>query len=681
MCASPRPATPLAASSARSSWIAAGLLVLALTAAYRNSFQVPFIYDDVPAVIANPTIHRLWQPGEVLNPPAHLTTSGRPLINLSLAINYAIGGADVTGYHGLNFLVHAAATLVLFGVLRRTFGRPPLAAPIGNRAVALAALTAAVWALHPLQTESVTYIVQRAESIVGLFYLLTLYCFIRSVDAGRRSWQLAAVLCCLLGMASKEVMVSAPLVVFLYDRAFVAGSFAAAWRARRGFYVALAATWVLLVFLVAMTGGTRDGSAGFGQGMSSWTYLLTQAKGIALYLKLSFWPDPLIFDYGRMSVRTLGEAAPYGAVVLPLVAVTLIGVVRWPVIGFVGFWFFAILAPSSSIVPVVTETLAEHRMYLPLAAVAATAAVLLHRSLPRVALPVLGLAALALAFATVQRNVTYHSHLALWSDTVAKLPSNPRAHNHLANALANLGRDAEALPHFREAVRLAPHDSKWHFNLGTALSQAGQLDEAARHFEEALRLDPKNAEAHNNYGPVLLRLGRRDEAMRHYREALRLEPDNAPAHNNLGMALGMAGAIDEAIVHFRAALRLRPDYAEAHNNLGFAFIHQHRPDVARPHFEEAVRLNPKYAEAHNNLARTYAALGQFAESEAHYAEVLRLEPAYADGHYERGRVLQELGRRDDARLAFEAAVRLAPEHQGAREQLTALRDAPGSATR
>ena len=227
-------------------WGAIVLIVLAVLAAYRNSFSGPFIFDDIASIVDNPTIRRLWPVSVPLWPPfsGGQTVGGRPILNLSLAVNYAWGGADVRGYHAVNLGIHILAALTLFGLVRRTLERAKLAdgrAACPGRALPTALVVALLWALHPLQTESVTYIIQRAESLMGLFYLLTLYCFVRFTErgssfvplrgtsadeeAGGVVWAWLSVVCCLLGMATKEVMVSAPVIVFLYDRTFVSGTF------------------------------------------------------------------------------------------------------------------------------------------------------------------------------------------------------------------------------------------------------------------------------------------------------------------------------------------------------------------------------------------------------------------------------------------------------------------------
>jgi len=603
--------------------LACGVLVLAALAAYHNSFSVPFIYDDSAAITDNPTIQHLWPIWPALSPPPGLTTSGRPIVNLSLAINYALGGVQVGGYHAVNLAIHILAGLTLFGLMRRTLLRSAsagrwkagaLASNVATSSMVMAFAIALIWTLHPLQTAAVTYTVQRAESLMGLFYLLTLYCFVRGTNSNSSGirplssgfWYLCSFLCCLLGMATKEVMVSAPLMVLLYDRTFIAGSFRDAWQKRWRLYLGLAATWLLLACLVAGTGGNRNGSAGFGGGVSSWAYALTQFPAISRYLRLSLWPHPLVFDYGRALVKPGVSVIPYVLIVAVLVAGTLAGLWRGRALGFAGIWFFAILAPSSSVVPVATETMAEHRMYLPLAAVIALLVLGCHALAGRRSLPVLFGFAILLGFFTLRRNEDYSSALAIWSDTVAKSPRNARAQNQLGFALLQTGRSSEALQPLEEAVRLEPADAEAHRNLGVVLDTMGRVIEAVGQYKEALQIKPDYADAHNSLGNVLARQGRIPEAIGHYEEAVRLNPQNASIHNNLGLALARTGKMAEAIEQFQEALRIKPDYADAHHNLGHAWANRGDVPEAIGELEEALRLNPNDEPASVELARLRA---------------------------------------------------------------------------
>jgi hypothetical protein len=240
---------------------AAVAIIVAVAAAYSNSFSGPFIFDDLSSIQDNEAIRSL-RSAEVLIPPGKANVARRLLTNLSFAVNYAIGKLDVRSYHVVNLLIHLLAALALFGIVRRTLLLPALRDRFGRASTGLATAVALIWALHPLQTESVTYIVQRAESLMGLCYLLTLYAVIRGATSERpRPWYAAAVVVCALGMGAKEVMATAPIVVLLYDHAFLSGSFRETFHRRGALYLGLAATWAVLAAILLLYKGPAG--AGF----------------------------------------------------------------------------------------------------------------------------------------------------------------------------------------------------------------------------------------------------------------------------------------------------------------------------------------------------------------------------------------------------------------------------------
>ena len=444
--------------------LAGASLVLAALAAYHNSFSGPFIWDDLFSITGNPTI-RHWS--SALSPPPDVGVGGRPISNLTLALNYAWGGTDVWGYHAVNLLIHTLAGLTLLGLVRRTLQRPVLNERFGALALPLALAVAVIWTVHPLQTESVTYITQRYESLMGLFYLLTLYCFVRSAESAVPTrWQVLSVVACLLGVLSKEIIVTAPVLVLLYDRTFVAGSFLEAGRRRWRYYLGLAGLWVLLVPLLA---GVHQRGAGFELGVTWWRYALNSCRSVVLYLKLAVWPQPLVLDYGPNIVHHAGEVIPYMMVLAVLVAGTAVALWRRPVAGFAGAWVWVILAPASSVVPLAGQPMAEHRMYLPLAAVIGLGVLGLYAKMGRRSMLVFAAAAVGLGWLTIQRNKDYRSALAIWGDTVAKRPNNERAHNNLGLAWSQMpGRLNDAIAQYAEALRLKPDYVEAHYNLGVA---------------------------------------------------------------------------------------------------------------------------------------------------------------------------------------------------------------------
>lgn len=592
-----------------SKWIPL-IIVLSGAAAYYNSLHAPFIFDDRFHIVENSRIRQLWPPWPFL-----LHTS-RPVVYLSLAPNYAIGRLDPLGYHIFNAAVHMGAALVLYGVLRRTLLSSLLRQRFGTAANWIAGLIALIWLVHPLQTESVTYTIQRGESLMGLFFLLTLYCVIRGSESPRsRRWYAAAVASCFLGIGCKGVMLTAPLVVLLYDRVFLSPSWRELMRRRWGLYAALAATWLLYPLLLAQAPVEWKESAGFEYaGAAPLQYAMTQAAVILHYLQLAFWPDKLCLDYGWPAARTISEIFPQLLVVALLLAATVWAWRRKPALGFLGAWFFIILIPTSSFIPI-ADLAVEHRMYLPLAAVAALAVAglfLLMRRLgvPWMAWPAGGLIVLSLTALTIRRNLDYTSDLAIWQDTVEKSPGNPRAQYDLAHALEVENRPQEAIVHYTKALEEKPDYVDALNNLGHVLSVSGNAQDAVRYLQRAIQLKPGLAEAHFNLGYALAQQGRIKDAIAQLEEAVRIKPDFADAHHNLGIALAMDGRIEEAMAHWEEALKLGPDSpAATHSNLAYALSQAGRMREAIAHYDSALRLTPDYVQALDGLAKLLATLG------------------------------------------------------------------------
>ena len=684
------------------------LIILAAVAAYHNSFSGPFVFDDIAAIVDNPSIRHLWPITHALAPPlSSAGANGRPMVNLSLAVNYAWGGTNVAGYHVVNLLLHIAVALVLFSLVWRTLRLPSLKGRFEGKARHIALATTLLWTVHPLLTESVTAIIQRNELIVGLFYLTTLYCAGRSFNSTRTAfWYGSAVTACLLGMASKEVMATAPVMVLLYDRAFFSGSFKKSLTQRWPLYLGLSATWVLLGLLV-FSHKDRAGTAGFGLGVEWWAYALTQCQAIVHYLSLAIWPRTLVFDYGVDVVRDFATVWSQASILLVLLAATAYATLRLPKLGFAGCWFFAILAPSSSVVPLATQTIAEHRMYLPLIPVVAIAAVgLFAKANKQTGLVVVAVVASLLGWSTVRRNEVYKSAVALWSDTISKRPDNARTYKELGKVLEGEGRTAEALANYDKALQLRPDyvtvycdkagtllrmgqasaaieqfDRALRINptyfmalagKGDALAQAGQGDAAIALYEEALKLRPNDSGAARNLGIALLTAGRVPEAIARLQAVLRADPEDASAHSSLGYAFWQIGRVEEAVLHFEVAARLQPVSAEAHYNYARALARAGRLTEAIGEYRRVVSLKPDHAVAYYNLGNAYAQTGQLLQSVAAYEEALKYKPDYPEAHNNCGTILRRLGRTEEARRHYGLALQYRPDYLQAQRNLAAL---------
>ena len=606
-----------------------GTLVLgvAVFGVYYPAAHGPFVFDDSATITDNPSIRQLWPlvgSGEStgpLNPPKLAPVHGRPLVNLSFAVNYYFGGLDPFGYRVVHVVVHLLSAMLLWAIVARTLRLDYFQGRFDRVAQPLSFAAALVWALHPLNTESVVYVTQRTELMMGTFYLATLYCSIRywttAQRAARATYLVLATLACLSGMLSKEMMASAPVVMLLFERTFVAGSFRRALRRSWPLYVGLALTWVPLVAL--NYGGPRTPAAGFGLGVAAHQWWFTQAKVLFLYLRLAVWPWPLVIHYEIPYLQTVAQAWPWLLTAGLLGIGTVVLFWRRSAAGFVAVWFFAVLSPTL-VIPLVAQTAAERRMYVPLAAIVPLLIVggyvvlqqawryVLRRvgreSIGRGPIAVFSVATIVLAigfgYLSSHRLVAYRDELSLWQDAVVHQPHDPMVRVNLGTLLAEAGQLPEAILHLEEAVRLDPDSHRAHYNLARALEDSARPQDAIEHYRATLRLQPDDPASHYNLARLLEKEGHTRQAMEHYRQAIAAQPDFATAHTNLGILLLSAGRTEEAITHFEAALR-EEQVLFNYTNLVVAYSLANRVDEAIPLAEKALELARSQGET--SLAR------------------------------------------------------------------------------
>jgi tetratricopeptide (TPR) repeat protein len=495
----------------------------------------------------------------------------------------------------------------------------------------LALACSLLWALHPLQTQSVTYVIQRCESLMGLFFLLTFYCAIRGwQSAAPQRWHLAAVLSFLLGIGTKEVIAAAPVLLFFYHWIFFPGSVGSILRRSLLLYGGLAAGLLGLGFLVAGGGTLSSGPAKIT--FSAVDYWRTQPEIIAHYLGLVFLPWGLSIDYGWPVLEHWDWGALlHGTVVAAIFAASFLALIRKMPVGYLGVSFFVVLAPTS-LLPL-PDAAFEHRMYLPSIAVVIIATTglygFLNNAAPRwiadgaqrsslvrkVSFGLVTLAGIFLGAATHARNADYRSDVSIWADAVQKHTGNSRAHANLANGLMREGKLRSAVEHLYAALEIETRNARRHDggekyyeylgrrpvytkvqdNLGWAWLQKGNAAEAAKHFREALRVDHKNAIVLAHMGVALHLQGRHAEAMDYFQTALRIKPHDPDIHINLGAVLRLQGKPLEAIGHFQEALRIVPQNIEAHYGMGMALHQMGREAEAAASFREAGKLNPDFA--------------------------------------------------------------------------------------
>ncbi|GAB4108027.1 MAG: hypothetical protein Kow00105_13550 [Phycisphaeraceae bacterium] len=595
-------------SPGRYSWAVPFVLAVAGALVYLNALSATFVLDDHPWILLNPRIRDLGNIAEIL------TATNRPVLELTLALNYAIGGNNPAVYHATNIAIHVFAGLVLYGLVRRT-----LLLPVFHRrfnrsaAIGLAATISLLWLVHPLNTQAVTYTIQRGESLMGLCYLLTIYGLVRYATSGNLLWAVIAVVACWIGAGVKEVIATAPLLALLYDHTFLQSSWKQIIRQRGWFYLALCLMWVPLAWMLSRGLGSDETSAGLAmreQMLSPLTYLLSQPQIILeIYLRKAFWPVPLVFDYAW--VPAIPEDTPrdqwwtlfqenvlwQGVLLSFLFMFSLLGIVRRAWWGVTGVAFFLILAPTSSFMPI-ADLAVEHRMYLPLIPVITLSVVtvywILHKCVPA-RNTVFGfllafVAACSLGLQTVARNYDYHSRITLWSSVVEVRPNNARA---------------------------------WH-NLAAALNDEGHWDQAIACYEQVLKILPTFSEAHYGLGTIYLEHGNYDSAIHHLRLAIEQRPEDAAYHAQLGKALMLNLQLDEAEASLRHAIALNPDDGRAYEYLGLLRLAQKKPEEALDWFRQGVEHDPALMSNYHNLAAALAGLGRYTEAVQVIEKAIRL---------------------------------------------------------
>ncbi|MEM7166630.1 MAG: tetratricopeptide repeat protein [Planctomycetota bacterium] len=655
------------------------VLVIATFVAYSNSFRGPFILDDIAQILQRKDTHSFdWGVFSKRN--------RRAIGDATFALNGSAatwdgrtGHPDPFGYHVVNLLVHMLAGLALFGVIRRTLLLPAFATRYTKTASGFAGAVALLWLLHPLQTQSVTYIVQRYEALMGLFYLLTFYCSIRSWTAaavGRWLWLVAAVLACALGMWTKAVMVTAPVAIILFDIVFLAGGFSSGrlggvLKSRLPLYAGLFATLTIL-FQINLVSGVlypkytgprklRGGgiaqapTVGFGSETSSYDYAKTQPYVILRYLKLSVLPVGQSLDYKDLSPSDFGLplVIATGAVILALLSVALAGLFRPRLIQggensvpwFAGtlLLFFVFLAPTSSIVPI-KDLIFEHRMYLSLAPLLVLLVVGGHQLLLQFAKgwsPVgpLIVVALALGATTYVRNLDYADEERLWQDVCEKRPRNWRAWSHLGNHY-NMGGEKKA----REAVAAYAkglavitaeepdnlHDrASFMANLGTVFEYENNLPKAIEWYEKAIATREDYAIAYMNLGNALMKSGREEEALASYRKSLEFERRETP-WLNYAASLGRVGRSDEALAELNALVKRYSKSPAVRERLAKQLHRAKRHVEQEQHARKGVELSlPNSPARRGNLFQVGLALqmqGRLDDAIAVYYDVLKIRP-------------------------------------------------------
>ena len=608
------------------SWKSVGigsiLLVLLTLAAYLPALRGGFIWDDDdhltenPAMTAPDGLRQIWTSLAV--------SRYYPLTLTSFWVQRRLWGLNPLPYHAVNIALHAANAMLVFLLLRRL--RMPGAW-----------LAAALWALHPVNVETVAWVTELKNAQSGFFFFLASICFLRFDERPSGGRYALTLLCGAAAMLSKPSTVVLPAVLLLVVW----------WQHGRWQWRDWLRTAPLFAFALGMSALTileqlkEIGGAGTQEALTRWDRLLLAGRVVWFYLGKLFWPADLMFIYPRWKLASTSPVRWVPLITAGVVALTLWRLRRqtWAKVCLLGLGYYALLLlPVSGLFDIFFfqySYVADHFQYLacigPIALVASGAAAFCNQTgQPGGRLGAIAAAALLTTFAVCSWR---HEHVfkdveSLWRDTLARNPEAWIAHNNLGVALYRAGRLSEAIAEHEAVLRIKPEDDEAHSNLGLALAAQGKLAEATAEYREALRINPEFAEVHNNLGSILAQQGKVEEAIAEYQAALRIKPHYAEAHSNLGLALAGQGKFAEATAEYQAALRINPDIAETHNNLGNILASKGKVAEAVAEYEESLRIKPDYAEPHYNLGIILANQGRTSEAIAQYREAVRLKPGW-----------------------------------------------------
>ncbi len=625
---------------------------------YSNTFRSSFHWDDTPQIVHNPVIKNLEN--FTSNTKGYDFNPRRFIGSLTFALNYHVGGGNATGYHIVNLVIHLINALLVYFLILLTFKtlsmRQP--APVTGPPVLIALFSALLFVSHPLQTQAVTYIVQRVTSLATLFYLLSLFMYIKGrliteeargerqealgkeERQGTRLWPLAfyflSLLFAVLAMKTKEIAFTLPIMIVFYEFTFFTSP------PKKKFLLLLPVILTLLIIpLSVLHSGKPLGEilsdvtqqTRVQTGMSRWDYLMTEMSVITTYIRLVFFPINQNLDYDYPLYHSLITPHVFLSFVF-LLAIFGLGVYllfasnsrrrkpltpapHYRLIGFGILWLFITLSVESSVIPIV-DVIFEHRFYLPSVGffIGITAGVFVaadRLKKEKVLITFFVLLLLAFSGITYARNAVWKNETSLWEDVVRKSPDKARPHNNLGYFYMRDGRLDEAYKELLTALRLNPDYVEAHTSLGKVYRMQGRKAEALRELQTALKLSPNYTEARIDFGNLYFAEGRMDEALGEYQAVLKLNPDHVEAHTNLGGVFLMQGRMDDALRELQTALKLGPDYFEAHNNLGYLYYKQGRLDQAVKEYQIALKINPEAAQTLKNLMTVYRKQGRLGE--------------------------------------------------------------------
>ena len=581
---------------------------------YLPTLSYPFVFDDGHNIVNNPHIRiKEISVASLIDAGFKSPSANRPLANISFALNYYFQGYHAAGFHLINILIHMVAGILLYFLIRTTLN---ISSPRPSEALRrwTPFFAAFIWLVHPLQTQTVTYVVQRMNALAAMFYILCVLFYVRARLTQHQGKKRVLYAGCFIGgtlaLASKENAAMLPVFIFLYEWFFFQ-HLSRAWLKKHLLHIGLVFGFMVLVIFIFF-GGQPFEKLISGYGVRDFTpaqRMLTEFRVIVFYVSLLLFPHPSRLNLDHDFALSLSLLTPVTTLlsIAAIAALAALAVYWAPKERFLSFsiiWFLGNLVIESSFIPL--EIVFEHRTYLPLMFGIPACIILAGRRLKPdwLKIPAL-IAALSVCVVwTYDRNTVWRDEVALWQDCARKSPGKARPHYNLGLALEAAGRPEEAIRSYLQAVRIDPDYAEAYNNLGVAYADKKMLPEAVRYYDSALRINPAFDRAHHNLGLALARQGKLNAAVSHFYEAVRINPYYANARLNLGIALAKTGRLDEAESHLAKAVQINPGFAEAYYSLGLVQARQGNLEQAVKSFSEALRIKPDFGAAQRSLQAT-----------------------------------------------------------------------------
>lgn len=702
-------------------WLPILLIVFGVLIVYSNTWRSPFVFDDIHSIVEEEARRTLYfTVGRMFG--------SRSLTTFTFDLNYYFNGLNVGGYHAVNIGIHIISSIGVFWLAYwlSVKAYKTKIIELGQVKISnhlfLAEMAGLFFALHPIQTQSVTYIVQRLASMAAMFYVLALWAYVKfrlSLDArSQKIWAGLSLAATIAAMHSKETAITLPIIILLIEIMFFTSRVKRTkrwrlkldWRslARR---IPLLTPWLITILIIPayslevrelfwrvegdsnlIAGETFLDKVNLGRianvsaetkQISRRTYLLTQINVVRTYVRLVAWPKGQNIDHDYPLTLRMADKATIASVLLHI-GMVLMALVLWKKgrrIAALGIIFFYVaLLPESSFIPI-TDVMFEHRLYLPMVGVALvigdlgqlcleTWSGIRRRVWAEVA--VIGISVVLiciLAGVTYVRNRTWKDEISIWTDSTQKSPNKARPHNNLAKGYLDRQMFDRAEELYKRELEIDPNSVSGHNNLGSIYGVKGKYEEAIKEIQQALDKNPDHDAAYNNLGNVLMLQGKLVEAEEAYEKSIALNTKDAGVYRNLGDVLAKQGKFQDAVGVYQQAVNMVPDQPLWHSKLGAALGALRRTKEAKSELEIAIKLNPQLANAYSNLGNVLADEGDYNGAARAYATYLQLAPNDTAVMNNLAKIFMRLGNNEKAQQIWQAILKIDPNNAEARNFL------------